>query len=259
MTGTVFAFLRSRWDIVIAGVLLLFGSVQAWLQLQERAYVQEVTHAVIMEAGATTPKQKVLALRDYLRTHVEFKNAPVDNRPFLRATAADTLQSGKGYCGEVSRTFICMARVLDIRTQRINLYGSKPHTVAEVELPDGQNWIVDCQNPPRIAGLEQLDKVMSKGDYVDYSTLNVRRLGVDWLVSRIKLQMGPLTYWSENPHALVALFFLSLASGFLLIRPMRWSVRVVLRRRGWIHESDKAKLMHALNLHGDIATRGVGA
>jgi Transglutaminase-like superfamily len=241
LLSSIFKALLRRWDLAIAVILVLMAALQLAFQFQERWYLQEVTHAIVKDAGAKTTEEKVLALRGYIRKNVEFRNAPTNDRPFLRATAAETLQSGKGYCGEVSRTFICMARVLDIRAQRINLYGKKPHVVAEAELSDGQNVIVDCQNPPHIAGLEPLDKVMLRGDYDDYSTLNVRRLGLDGLFSRIKMQMGPFVYWGENPHALKALVFVVLAFGLLLIRPFRWSIRTILQRRGWIHQSDLAK------------------
>jgi hypothetical protein len=250
-------FARRNFGFLLVVVLLLLAAEQVVVQCSEQAYVQDLTSAVIQDAGAIATKDKVIAIRDYLRKNVAFNGAPVVGRPFLRATAAETLKSRKGYCGEVSRAFICMAGCLDIPAQRINLYGPQAHTVAEVDI-NGRNWIVDCQYPPPIPDLKSLEQIMLEGTYADYSTLNVRRLGLDSLFSRIKLHMGPLTYWGENPHALKAAFCGSLAGVVMLVRPLRWSVRTVLRRRGWIHKSDKPGLDVALNGHAESAPRSAG-
>lgn len=246
MLRSMFEWMRAHWLLLVAAGLLLCAAEQLAYQWKDRDYLQALTNTVIKNACARTAEQKALALRDYLRQNVAFDGAPVEGRPYLRASAAETLKSGKGYCGEVSRAFICMAGLADIPAQRINLYGGTSHVVAEVEL-GGKNWIVDCQNPPAIADLEPIEQVMRERGYFDYSTLNVRRLGLDSFFSRIKLRMGPLTYWGENPHALRAAFWFALAGLVLLFRPLRWSVRAMLKRRGWIHESDKPKLHAALN------------
>src|SRR5439155_17985609 len=120
----------------------------------------------------------------------------------------------------------------------INLYGKSPHVVAEAELAPGDRVIVDCQNPPKIAGLERLDRLILRPEYSDYSTLHLRRLHLNWLVSRLKLEMGPLTYWTENPHSLKASLWLLLAAAFLGLKGARSLVGFSLRRRGWIHVSN---------------------
>jgi hypothetical protein len=170
----------------------------------------------------------------------------MDDRPFLRASAAETLQSGKGYCGEVTRAFIRMADAVGIRAQRINLYGKINHVVAEVELKPGERVIVDSQNPPLLPDLDTLDHVILRPEYTDYSTLNLRRLRLSWLVSRIKLEIGPLTYWAESPHALEAGLWLAAAlmllSGKLLLVCGRPLARMLLARRGWVKPADNIVL-----------------
>lgn len=181
-------------------------------------------------------------MRDYLHKRVTSINAPIEDRPFLRASAADTLNSGKGYCGEVTRTFICLADAVGIRAQRINLYGKKLHVVAEAEVSPGKRVIVDCQDPPQVPDMEPLDKVILHQDYDDYSTLNLRRLRLNWLVSRIKLEMGPLTFWSENPHALKAGLWSMIFLALVITRFALIGVRSLLKRyitwRGWVRVTD---------------------
>src|SRR5437763_5540203 len=77
----------------------LAGGVEILIQRQDSRYVGGRAHAIVAEAGAATPLEKVLALRNYLRAHVDYHNLPLDHRPFFRATAAETLRSGRGYCG----------------------------------------------------------------------------------------------------------------------------------------------------------------
>ncbi|PYP86055.1 MAG: hypothetical protein DMF61_14570 [Blastocatellia bacterium AA13] len=233
-----------RWSLLILALLV---SIECLLQYNESEYVRSVTLDVISKANATDDRARILALRAYLRGAVHYSGVSKENRPFLRATAGEILKSGEGYCGEVTRAFICMAGEAGIRSQRINLYGRTPHVVAEAELDSGERFIVDCQNPPEIEQLEPLDQVMPRLDYDDYSTLNVRRLHLSWLVSRVKLRMGDLTYWSENPHALKAALWFFLSLGLIALKMMRNLLRYVLHKRGWIHISDEPSINAAAN------------
>ena len=238
-----------HWRLVFfgfVGLFLILAFYQLVLQYDEQRYVASVARKIVKDAGATDARSRVLALRDYLRQNVSFHDAPTIDRPFLRDSAADTLRSGKGYCGEVTRAFICMSGALGIPAQRINLWGKSPHVLAEADLGDGNRVLVDSQNPPQVADLEPLDQVMQRPEYDDYYTLNLRRLGVSKVVSRLKLEMGPLTYWTENPHALKALLMLGLAAGLIVINRLRYLLRLLLRKRGWIHKS-------SLGPHGIVA------
>src|SRR5438093_59962 len=81
--------------------------------------------------------------------------------------------------------------------------------------------------------------VIRRDEYDDYYTLSLRRLGLYPAISRIKVNLGSLIYWTENPHALQALgwFLLALALTitFLALKVGRVCVRHYLHRRGWIH------------------------
>lgn len=231
---------ETSYRIVSALILfgLLMGMIEGIAQYREDRYVGEVARGIVQSAGAETPREKVLALRDYLRGHVTFFKAPHDDRPFLRASAAETLRSRLGYCGEVTRAFINLAGAVGVQAQRINLWGATPHVVAEADLGGHDLVIVDCQYPPQIEDLEKLDRVILRPEYDDYYTLNLRRLQIAWLVSRVKTEMGPLTYWTENPHALKGLLWSGLAAMLGVLRYGRQGLRALLRRRGWVHVSE---------------------
>jgi hypothetical protein len=222
----------------IIAIALTMSSIEAVEQHQESLYVKAVAGEVVRKAGAEDNRARVIALRDYLRERVTFQGAPYDVRPFLRATAAETMRSGKGYCGEVTRAFIRLAGAAGIKAQRINLYGKDNHVVAEAELSPGEWALVDGQNPPHIRDLEPLDQVILRPEFDDYSTLHLQRLRLNWLVSRIRLEMGPLTYWFEEPHALKSALWLALALALLIGNPLfaggRSLTRMLLAKNGWV-------------------------
>jgi hypothetical protein len=233
---------------VLTGICFVLALWETAWQIQDARHVGQVAHTVVREAGAVTLEEKVLALRDYLRRNIDFHGAAYNNRPFLRATAGETLSTGKGYCGDVTRTFICMAAAVDVPAYRVNLYGRSPHTVAAVELKPGSHLVVDCSPyPMTISDLQSLDKVMLRPEYTDYSTLNLRRLGIASLVTRPKLMSESLTFWTENPNALKALLFTSLGAGLLVSLAVRHAWRRFLSWRGWVHRSNIPALKDALN------------
>lgn len=241
--SSVLRFARAHAFWLLVSSIACVGLFEAVLQAREDAYIQETALRVVAEAHAETPRERVIALRDYVRRTVTFHGAPGGDgpRPFLRATAEETLRSGRGFCGEDSRAFVDLARSIGIEAQRVNLYGSMMHVVAEVELEPHQRLIVDAQNPPTIVDLEPIDEVILRPEFDDYYTLNLRRLRLGWLVSRVRLEMGVLTRWTENPHVLKATLWALMAGLLLAAKGARASLRMVLARRGWVHRSALAQ------------------
>ncbi|MBK9316898.1 MAG: transglutaminase domain-containing protein [Acidobacteria bacterium] len=233
-------YLKILFWLVVAGALLMC-SVEAIKQYRDDRYIQALADEIVSKAGAKTPRERIVALREYILANVRYQGAAYYNRPFLRATATETLQSGLGYCGEVTRAFINLAGAVDIRAQRINLWGKDPHVVAEAEIGLGNLVIVDCQMPPKVKELERLDRVILQPEFDDYYTFNLRRMRLEGMVSRVRTSIGPLTYWFENPHALMAAFWgllaISLTSGWFLTKGIRNIVRAFLLKRGWVHKT----------------------
>lgn len=222
-------------------LIVLSLSMTGWelaRQYRENRFLRAYALDIINRADARDVRSRVEALRDYIRNNIRYQEAPYANRPFLRDTAVDTLNSREGYCGEVTRAFIRLAEAVDIPAQRINLYGAKMHVVAEAELGPGDRYIVDCQNPPQIAGLERLDQVILRPEYDDYYTLNLRRLRINWLVSRIKTEIGMLTYWTESPHLIKATMWFGLFVCVFMMGTARVFIRFLLQKRGWVHVSE---------------------
>ena len=199
----------------VALALLAAGLFEAHAQRQQDDYVRAVTR----EALAGVPDDfdaKVVALRDYIRTHVrniEFRGL---TRPLLRDTAADTLRTGKGRCGEAARVFVNMARAAGINAQRLYLEGEKSHVVTVVGRGDGTVLVVDSSADPNyFPELEPLSALPAHREFRTFSTWR-RPRALRALPSNF-VSLGPLAYPFENPHALLAaLCFLASATAFAL-------------------------------------------
>jgi hypothetical protein len=188
----------------LALALLAAGAFEAHEQRRQDDYVRAVTR----EALAGVPDDfdaKVVALRDYIRTHVRNVEFMRLTRPFLRHTAADTLRTGKGRCGEASRVFVNMARAAGISAQRLYLEGEKSHVISVVGRDDGAVLIVDsAADPTYFPDLDPLSAISTHKEFRTFSTWR-RTRALRALPSNF-VSLGPLAYLFENPHALLASF-----------------------------------------------------
>ena len=199
----------------LALALLSTGVFEAREQRRQDEYVRAVTR----EALAGVPEDfdaKVLALRDYVRAHVRNVGFRGLARPLLRDTAADTLRTGKGRCGEAARVFVNMARAAGIGAQRLYLEGEKSHVVTVVSREDGAVLVVDSSaDPYYFHELEPLSAVTARPEFSTYSTW--RRTRALRALPPNFVGLGPLAYLFENPHALLAcLCFLASALALAL-------------------------------------------
>lgn len=190
---------------VLAGLalaLLAAGASEAREQRRQDDYVRAATR----EALAGVPDDfdaEVLALRDYVRTHVRNVEFAGLTRPFLRDTAADTLRTGKGRCGEAARVFVNMARAAGIHAQRLYLEGEKSHVVSVVSRGDGAVLVVDSSADPfYFRELAPLSAINGRPEFSTYSTW--RRTRALRALPPNFVSLGPLPYLFENPHALLA-------------------------------------------------------
>ncbi len=241
-TSAASCWFRDHLTSIACILAVVMAAFELRAHYQNRRYVRQVALAIVTQAKAHDAQSKVIALRDNLRATVTFEGLSKDDRPFFRDSAADTLKSRRGYCGEVTRTFISMAREVGIPAERVNLTGRTPHVVAEAVIDGRERVIVDSQNPPMIEDLETLDAVLLRPQFDDYFTINLRRLHVSWLVSRIRMEPGPWTYILEYPHKLKSLLWLALATVILILKSGRAALREFLRRRGWVHRSTLARI-----------------
>lgn len=226
--------LKSNFANCLVALCLVVSVAEYRSHLVEKRFVRAVALEVVAAAKATDNRSKILALRDYLRSHVSYEGVPQEGRPLLRDTAAETIRSGRGWCGEVSRAFVCMAKEVGIEAQRVNLTGQELHTVAEAEVSPDERVVVDSQNPPTIVDLVPLESVILGPKYSDYYTVNLERLHLRWLIRRISLRTGVLTYWLQNPHLIKATFWLTLAFALVLSR-LAWRVAPrLLKMSGWV-------------------------
>jgi len=200
----------------LALALLAAGAFEAREQRRQDEYVRAVTRAALAGVPAGDFDARVVALRDYVRTRVRNVGFKGLTRPFLRDTAADTLRTGKGRCGEAARVFVNMARAAGIDAQRLYLEGKKSHVVAVVGRDDGAVLVVDSSaDPTYFPELEPLPALTKHSEFRTFSTW--RRTRALRALPSNYVSLGPLAYLFENPHALLAcLCFLASAATLTL-------------------------------------------
>lgn len=223
---------RVIWVFLMALLLLAsycelrFQEEQRWLAVKARQITDQ--------AGAHTQRERIIALRDYLRRHVKWRGAAHDDRPFLRASARETLESGRGYCGESSRAFINLAHQFGIKAHRVNLYGPNPHVIAEAEVRPDVDILVDAQdNPFMNAYFDRRDWTLDEAirdpgaPFLSYSNIHLRRVPIlNQYLSRVKLTNSMVTWIVENPWLMGTYAFGSL---FLLITGILLIDRIAIR------------------------------
>jgi hypothetical protein len=195
--------------------LLAAGLFEAREQRRQDDYVRAVTREVL--AGVPDDfDAKVVRLRDYVRAHVRNVRFTGQTRPLLRDTAADTLRTGKGRCGEATRVFVNMARAAGIPAQRLYLEGEKSHVVSVVSKDDGTLLVVDSSaDPTYFPNLEPLSAFSTHKEFDNYSSWR-RTRALRSLPSNFASH-GPLAYLLENPHALLAGLCLFASAAFFTL------------------------------------------
>jgi Transglutaminase-like superfamily len=201
----------------LALVLLAVGAAEYLVQQRQDDYVRAATREALEGAAGQDIDSKVAALRNYVRSHVRNVNFSAHGRPFFRDTAADTLRSGRGRCGEATRVFVNMARAAGVPAHRLYLEGRKSHVVAAVDAGDGRTLIVDATERFYFPETEPLGGLSRHTEFVTYSSFGWRRLSLLRALPSNSVSLGPLGYLFENPHALLAcVYFLSAAAGLAL-------------------------------------------
>jgi hypothetical protein len=188
----------------LALVLLACGAGEAFVQHRQDEYVRAVTREALEGSAGQDFDSKVTALRDYVRTHIRNIDFSARGRPFLRDTAADSLSTGKGRCGEAARVFVNMARAAGIPAQRLYLEGRRAHVVTVVEAEGGRELVVDATNRFYFPDIITLDALKHQTEFDTYSTFGWRRLAALRALPSNFVSLGPLGYLLENPHALLA-------------------------------------------------------
>lgn len=208
----------------LALIFLALGLREGVRQHREDLYVYAAAQEALRGAKGPDLASKLTAMRDFVRDRVRNVDFSARTRPFLRNTAADTLRTGKGRCGEATRVFVNMASAAGISARRLYLEGSKPHVVAVVVADDGSRLVVDSANRYYLPEIEPLSQLQQYPQFTSYSTFGWRRLGLVRALPSHDVNLGPFKYILENPHALLACLW-------LLPSAMLFGLTALLRRK----------------------------
>jgi hypothetical protein len=208
---------------VLSLITLILSLLYFFLFFQEQKAIKKTVFRII-NAKKITEKKDLVKLKNFLQQHISFegldKNA---KRPLLRATAVETLKTGKGFCGENTRLAILLLISGGLKANRIYLFGkSWQHVVCEHEW-EGQYYLFDGHNDEKMALDDALiTQILSKdikaypnkyptNPWQDYARIKLfYKIPFLRKYSKIRLPRFFVLLF-ENPSLLKAFFFLGLS------------------------------------------------
>jgi len=99
-------------------------------------------HRFLRGIDSISDRAELVALRTKLSSTIAYDlERREDRRPFLRATAAETIASGNGFCGETARVAILLLKIRGLRAHRLYLQGPRWGHVA-VEHRWNDRWVL---------------------------------------------------------------------------------------------------------------------
>ena len=132
----------------------IFYLLCSFVNLRQK-HLQEIRFlkTTLQELGCTRfeTRAELLKLKQFLSARISFDHDKKDaKRPLLRASAAETLRSGYGFCGENSRVAMVLMALGGISSRRFYLVGKRWHHVL-VEIYWKNEWyLFDGHSDPTI-------------------------------------------------------------------------------------------------------------
>jgi hypothetical protein len=183
--------------VATATVLLLL--VQAFTVCLVEEILQQREDAALREQLGTLrlpadPTAKALRLAEYVRKDI--KAAAVDPsapRPFLRATALETLDSRRGFCGEQARLLIRLLHMSGFDAHRVYLWNAagQEHVVVEAVVAGRLMTFDTLASRPEEHDLQRLMTANGFTHRAYWSPRVLRAIGCD--------PFEPGSFWARIP------------------------------------------------------------
>ncbi len=217
----------ASWIIGISFIVLSFAYVCKWWK--ERQLLMAKIKDITGRRSDFNNIESITAIKRFLTESISYDIARREaKRPLLRQTAAKTLQTGFGFCGENARVAVLMLNYSGIRAGRVYLIGQHWNHVVVENLFNGQWFLFDAHRDP---GVLLPDNLVCKIPINEISLFpNEYRKQNEWVKScRIKIAQKveilswlahwrlpkPLTILSESPDLIKAT--LLLMTGFTIL------------------------------------------
>jgi hypothetical protein len=212
-------------------VCMLFSAfflVQWW---RERAMLLQTVRRVTGKAEGYNTTESIAAIKRFLTEHISYDTEKREaKRPLLRQSAATTLRTGFGFCGENARVAVLMLNYAGIRAGRVYLFGNRWNHVVVENLYHNQWYLFDAHRDPGVLLPDEWVCKIPIGNIASFP--NEYREQNIWVEScRIKIARKvkplagmaqwrlpkPLAILSESPDLIQALVLLILGAAFLAL------------------------------------------
>ncbi len=127
---------------------LIVAGLNLWAYFRETRELRRVAREHLGTPPAT--RDHLVRLLRLLHDRVSYEGLDKNMwRPLLRQTAVETLNSGRGFCGENARLAIRLMATLGVPAARVYVFGERwNHVLTECRL-DGRWWLFDGHNDPQ--------------------------------------------------------------------------------------------------------------
>jgi len=194
---------------------------------EERKMLGNVTNKIAK--NAVNNVDFIISLKRYLSDNINYDTAKRNaKRPLLRQTAATTLKTGFGFCGENARVAVLMLNYAGIRAGRVYLFGNRWNHVVVEHIYNNNWYLFDAHNDPGvmlpdtdvckilIEDIESFpNEYREENVWVESCRFKIaRRIAFLSAIAQWRLPM-PLAILSESPDLIKATLFL--VAGFSLL------------------------------------------
>jgi len=153
--------------------------------------------------------EDIIKIKNYLIAKISYSQSDkTARRPLLRATAVQTLKSGRGLCGENSRLAVLLLNYGGVRANRVYLYGKLwQHVVCEFKWGK-MYYLFDGHNDPETSLKdESVGKILSS-DIGSYPNAYSSNPWIDYCRIKVLHQISFFKFLSKiRPQTLFVYIF----------------------------------------------------
>lgn len=135
------------WAAVVFSAPLAYQCIAV---VSEVRWARKATGQIAVQSAAPQDAARSIQAAVFMRLHVPKASDASVSRSFARASARETWESGRSFCGEATRLIIVLLRANGIPAMRVHLTRSTPHVghIAVLYQVKKQWYLLDSFNAP---------------------------------------------------------------------------------------------------------------
>jgi|GEM_PF-1154249 len=199
---------------------------------KERRMLKRILNEINRAQNGFDNIASLTLVKKYLSTHINYDTAKRDaKRPLLRQTAATTLKTGFGFCGENARVAVLMLNYAGVKAGRVYLFGNRWNHVVVEHAYKGKWYLFDAHNDPGVMlpdaavctiPIEDIaafpNEYRAQNEWVESCRIRIaRKFSILSSLAQTRLPR-PLTILTESPDLILMVAFLMAGVSLLILK-----------------------------------------